>query len=67
MKYLETLEESQMDFIKKEEGLEGKNSRLNLASFIGNDPQDPLDWKSHLEMYLEEKKDEYFWADELLK
>jgi len=66
-RYLKALEDAQLDFLEVEKKPDDFSTNSNLASFIAFSPEEPLDWKVHLEAYLDAKQDTYFWAKELLQ
>jgi len=60
---------SQIDFLKNdlEEGSYGRSWSYG-SSYVSDDSDvQNVDWKLIFEAYLEEKKDQYFWAKELLE
>ena len=67
-KYLKILRKSQAHFATCDILEDAYNERLSYDSSVVNDNMigGSLDWKLIFESYLEEKKDEYFWADDLL-
>jgi hypothetical protein len=66
-RYLKALENAQIDFLEAEKKSDNLNSNANLASFVMDTSNEPLDWKTHLEAYLDSRQDIYFWAKELLQ
>jgi len=71
--YLSTLKRSELKFAISEKNIQplepvGNEAVGNLASLIIIGDQDnDLDWRMRFETYLEERKDSYFWAKELLE
>ena len=67
-KYVRMLTKCQQAFIK--EGIEEENKRQKImfnTSIIGEDLLGNVDWKTVFEAYLDEKKETYFWANEMLE
>ena len=68
-KYFRLLEKSQFNFVKYNIIEDPYNTRLSSSCSILNEENvgAPVDWRDLFESYLEEKKDTYFWTEELLE